>query len=100
VASLGSRSTQQFIDAVEGPIEQWFDVHHVHQGMVEYAIHYHFAWSNKEVVAESKLRFRTKAELASSLAEAGFITEHVYGGWDRLPAGPSTEELIFVAVRI
>lgn len=40
-----------------------------------------------------------RATLTLQLRTAGFSVQHVYGDWDRRPAGPQTPQMIFVAVR-
>jgi hypothetical protein len=56
-----------------------------------------FVDTGEELVAPSKLRFRTKDELTTSLADAGFTVEYVYGDWDRRSACPKPRELIVLA---
>jgi SAM-dependent methyltransferase len=86
-------------DPTAGRIETWSELQDVQDGIVSYTIHYLFVDTGEEVVAPSKLRFRTKDELTTSLASAGFAVERVYGDWDRRSAGPQTSELIVVATR-
>jgi SAM-dependent methyltransferase len=86
-------------DPSAGRIETWSEVHGVRDGIVSYSIHYRFVDTGEELVAPSKLRFRTRDELTSPLIDAGFTIERVYGDWDRRPAGPRTRELIVVASR-
>jgi hypothetical protein len=52
-----------------------------------------------DLVSFARLRFRTRAELTTSLAAAGFAIEHVYGTWARGPVTPEHPELIVVAHR-
>jgi hypothetical protein len=86
-------------DPVAGHVETWCEVHDVQDEIVSCANHYAFLATGEELVSEVQLRFRTEAELAQSLADAGFIVEHMYGDWDRRPAGSATRELIVVATR-
>jgi hypothetical protein len=86
-------------DPKAGRIETWSEVQDVQDGIVSYTIHYLFADSGEELVAPSKLRFRTKDQLTRSLVDSGFTVEYVYGDWDRRFAGPKTRELIVVATR-
>jgi len=85
------------VDPTAGPIETWTDVHDVRAGVVSCTTHYVFAASGEELVSPVQLRFHTRDELAASLAAAGFELDHLYGDWDRRPAGPTTPELIVVA---
>ena len=48
---------------------------------------------------ELTLRFRTEDELRTSLAAAGFVVEHVFGGWDREPVGAGDGEFLVIARR-
>lgn len=86
-------------DPTAGRVDTWSEVHDVSDGIVSYLIHYAFAATGEELVSRARLRFRTLAELTRSLADAGFAVERVYGDWDRRAAGPTTPELIVVAVR-
>lgn len=45
------------------------------------------------------LRFRTRAELETTLTEAGFDVVEVTGDWDGTPAAPASRELIVLARR-
>ena len=72
-------------DSSAWQIETWSEIDSVKDGIISYSIHYLFVDSGEEVIAPSKLRFRTKAELTMSLTETGFTIERVYGDWDRRP---------------
>jgi SAM-dependent methyltransferase len=87
-------------DSVAGPIRTWCEVHDAHNDVVNYSIHYEFSATGELVVAPSALRFRSEADLAQSLGDAGFVVEHIYGDWDRRPASSTTRELIVVARRV
>ncbi len=86
-------------DPAAGPIDTWTEVNDVRDGIVSCVNHYAFAATGEELVSSVRLRFRTEEELSRSLADASFAVERVYGDWDRRPAGPTTRELIVVAVR-
>ena len=45
------------------------------------------------------LRFRSEDEIRTSLREAGFAVENLWGDWDRSPVTPSSDELIVLARR-
>jgi hypothetical protein len=51
------------------------------------------------VVAKSELRFRSRDEVAATLAEVGFTVEHVYGDWAKGPLLDTSRVMIFVARR-
>jgi SAM-dependent methyltransferase len=84
-------------DPSVGAITTWSEVHEVRDDVVSYSLHYEFGATGDHVVAPSALRFRTEADLARSLGDAGFVVERVYGDWDRRPASPTSRELIVVA---
>ena len=50
-----------------------------------------------ELTSRSTLRFRSEETLRSSLHDAGFTVDAVYGGWQRQPVGQGDGELIFTA---
>jgi SAM-dependent methyltransferase len=87
------------VDPTAGRVDTWCELHEVHDGLVSSTIHYRFAATGEELLAPTTLRFRTREELERTLAAAGFAVEHVYGDWDRRPVGPTTPELIVVALR-
>ena len=61
---------------------------------------HHYAFTDGEQLTSSgTLRFRTEAELRSTVEDAGFDVDRVYGGWAREPAGLSSDgELLLFAV--
>jgi SAM-dependent methyltransferase len=85
------------LDPAAGRVETWVEVHEVASGIVSCTNHYRFIDAGGELLSPHRLRFRTEQELRVSLAGAGFAVEHVYGDWDRRPAGPVTRELVVVA---
>ncbi|MDQ2682497.1 MAG: hypothetical protein M3Y37_03115, partial [Chloroflexota bacterium] len=96
---LSSTNHRRITDPEAGPIEWWTDGSEVTGNLLRYEIHYVFERSGEHIVSENALVFRSEAEIRESLIQAGFTIEHVYGDWDRRPAGPDTREMIFVAER-
>ena len=92
-------SRRRFRHPALGQVEVWYQLTGVRGDLVSSEVHYRFAASGDHLVSANRLRFRTRAELARSLAEAGFSVERVFGDWDRRPVGPERPELIFVAAR-
>ena len=67
-------------------------VHHV----VSFIIRYSFS-DGQSLASTGDLRFRTEAELRSSLAAAGLRIEQIYGGWNREPIGANDGEFLVIA---
>ncbi len=86
-------------ESPHGLMETWVEVVGVGNGRVHFQGHNIFTATGEKLVVDSKLRFRTQAELTSSLQNAGFTIEHLYGNWDRSPFLPTSPEMIFVARR-
>ena len=87
-------------DTPLGTVETWWQLLEVSGDLVRYEIRYRFSDSGGELVSLNELRFRTDTELTEALTETGFVVEQVYGDWDRGPAGPTSPELIYVALRV
>jgi SAM-dependent methyltransferase len=95
-----TRDTRRILDDPRaGRLETWSEVHDMQDDIVSYTNHYAFLATGDELVSAGQLRFRTRPQLISSLAAAGFVVEQMYGDWDRTPAGPTSRELIVVAAR-
>ena len=60
---------------------------------------YFFAATGEHIVSHGKLRFRSRAELTRTLADASFTVVHVYGDWGRRRVRADSPELIVVAMR-
>jgi SAM-dependent methyltransferase len=76
----------------------WTEVTAVQDGVVSLVHHYTFP-DGEELVSTATLRFRTEKEVRSSLQDAGFGVEQIYGGWNREPVGAGDGELLVVASR-
>jgi SAM-dependent methyltransferase len=74
----------------------WVEVTSVVDGAVRFVHRYAFS-DGDERAATATLRFRTEPELRSSLGEAGFAVERIYGGWNRDPVGHPDGEFLVVA---
>ncbi|MCU1366500.1 MAG: methyltransferase type 11 [Ilumatobacteraceae bacterium] len=66
--------------------------------IVSFTIHYAFD-DGDQLQSTATLRFRSEAVVRSSLADAGFMVEAIYGGWQREPIGAGDGELLVVARR-
>lgn len=73
----------------------WVEVTRVEDDTVDGVQHYSFP--DGEVTATATMRFRSEQDIRSSLHEAGFAVEAVYGGWRREPVGHPDGELLVVA---
>jgi len=76
-------------------VEIWTEVMSAHAGAVTFTHHYVF--SDSELQSTSTLAFRSESELRESLARAGFTIEHIFGGWNREPAGAGAGEFVVIA---
>ena len=77
----------------------WLELIKVENDRVQFLGHNLFKSTGEDVVASSELRFRHKAEVVSSLMNAGFTIEHVYGNWHREPFTETSRLMIFAARR-
>ncbi|GAA5503986.1 ubiquinone biosynthesis O-methyltransferase, mitochondrial [Deinococcus xinjiangensis] len=77
--------------------ETWATLDTVSAGMVTFTGYTHFLTTGETLRDSDTLRFRTEEELRSSLQEAQFEVEQLYGGWQRQAIGAGNGELIVVA---
>ncbi len=93
------QSPRRVEDPNHGPVDWYYKLLGIENNRVCYQLHFHFINSGERITSNDELIFRSQEELADSLEGAGFEVETVYGEWDRSPATPETEEMIFVATR-
>lgn len=55
-------------------------------GAVSFTHHYTFP-DGDEFLSEASVRFRTEGEVRTSLHDANFCIEQIYGGWQHEPVG-------------
>jgi len=67
--------------------------------LVDGSHHYAFD-SGERLRADATMRWRTEAELRSSVARAGLTVESLFGGWGREPVGRGDGEFLVVASRL
>ncbi len=77
-----------------GEVETWVEVRGAGESLVSFRTTYVFGSDGAVLTSDSTLRFRTRAELTDSLADAGFAVEEVRDAPDR----PGLE-FVFVARR-
>lgn len=92
-------ATYTQFDSPFGPMESWLELVHVGNGRVRFNGHTVFKTSGEVMIASSELRFRTLAELKSSLTDAGFAALQVYGDWNGEPFTATSRFMVFVARR-
>jgi hypothetical protein len=68
----------------------------VQGGAVSFSRHYTFP-DGLTMRSDSTLGFRSEEVVRASLATAGLVVEHVYGGWSREPVGAGDAELLVLA---
>lgn len=79
-------------------VEVWDEVTDVNGDTIDGTLHYRFA-DGAELGSRARMRWRPEALLRRTLADAGFVVEHIYGGWAREPVGSSDGELLVLASR-
>lgn len=82
---VDSREQVTLPDGVD--VDIWTEVTDSTGELVTFVHHYTFSDSPDEFLSRSTLRFRPETTLRSTLADAGFDLEHIYGGWHREPVG-------------
>ncbi len=92
-------ATYAQFDSPHGPVETWLELVRVGEGRVSLEGHNVFLASGEVMVASDELRFRSRAELNDTLADAGFAIEQVYGDWAKGPLLSTSRVMIFIARR-
>ena len=92
-------TTYTVSDSPYGPLEEWLEVVDVAAGCVHLQGYNIFQTTGETLIVESKLRFRTSAELCESLSTAGFTIAHLYGNWHRAPLTDKSPIIVIVAQR-
>lgn len=92
-------ATYQEFDSPVGRMQTWLELLSVGEKRVRFEGHNIFTDTGEVIVADSELRFRTCEEITTSLQNADFVIERVYGDWDHKPFTPSSRTMIFVARR-
>jgi hypothetical protein len=92
-------ATHERFDSPNGPMETWLELVSVGNGRVRFEGHNVFTATGEVIVASSELRFRSLSELTTSLTNAGFTVEQVYGDWYRGPFAGTSRVMVFIAHR-
>lgn len=87
----------------DGVLDTWAEVTAVRDQaerdrVVDSTGHYAFD-DGEELLSNATFRFRSEAEVRSSLQAAGFVIDQIYGGWNREPVGAGDGELLVIARR-
>lgn len=77
-------------------VTAWTEVTSVDNSVVSFTHHYDFP-DGEQLRSTASLRFRSEAEVRSSLHAADFSIEQMYGGWHREPVGTGDGELLVIA---
>lgn len=94
----GTEITRQHPDG--GEFTSWVEVTEVRgttESFVETHVGHRVLPDGSEISHAETLRFRSEKEIRTSLQEAGFAVENIWGDWDRGPLGPDADEMIVVA---
>jgi SAM-dependent methyltransferase len=92
-------ATYTVSDSPFGQIEEWLEVVSEKNGLVHLKGYNVFQATGEVLVVDSKLWFRSLAEMTRSLREAGFSIEQVYGDWRRGPFVSASRFMVIVARR-
>lgn len=82
-----------------GPMEGWLELVRVENSRVRFEGHNVFTATGEVVIVNSELRFRSQAELTTSLINAGFTVEHMYGDWSYGPVSSTSRIVVVIARR-
>jgi hypothetical protein len=82
-----------------GPLEEWLELVSVGDSRVHFQGHNVFLATGEVLVIDSVLRFRTREELHSSLAAAGFTIDELYGDSQGGPLADASPVIVVVARR-
>jgi SAM-dependent methyltransferase len=91
--------TYSAFDTPYGPMATWVQLTDVQGSRVCFEGHNVFTDTGEVVIVESELRFRSREEITTTLTQAGFTVEQVYGDWTRGPLEQSSRAMVFVARR-
>jgi SAM-dependent methyltransferase len=86
------RSQRRTVIPGVGGVESWVDVIDVRGDLVVFRWTFVFESDGARLTSDSTLRFRTRAEVASSLAATGYLLDEVRGAPDR-----PGREMVFIA---
>ena len=79
-------------------VHVWTEVTDVQHGTVSFTLHYVLP-AGEEILSTATMRFRSEEDVRAAVSDAGFVVEHVFGGWNREPTGSGDGELLILARR-
>jgi SAM-dependent methyltransferase len=90
--------SQQHVSLPDGrSVDMWSEPNPPDENdVVSSTLYYEFS-DGTQAAALIMLRFRAEDELRSTLERAGFMIEHIYGGWNREPVGADDGEFLVIA---
>lgn len=91
---------KRVVDPGVGPIDWYYRLIEIQGHRVRYELHFYFINSDEKLTSTDELIFRSKVQLTTSLKDAGFQVEALYGDWDGSPITPISPEMVFVARKI
>lgn len=92
--------TRRLLALPDGQIvETWTVATAVTGGVVTFTHHYVFG-QGERLLSTASLRFRNEDEIRTSLRQAGFVVESIYGGWQRQPVGDGDDGELLVVARV
>jgi SAM-dependent methyltransferase len=91
--------TLRTVETPEGPVEFWHETAAVDLPRVAYDTLTRSLRTDEATTSRDVLAFRDEPALRSSLGEAGFEVDRVYGDWDQTVPAPASPELIVIARR-
>lgn len=88
------------IDLPAGQSQHWYRTTSIDEasGMVDFCAH-EVDVEGHEQIASDRIRFRSEEHLRSLLTDAGFLVDHVFGGFNRESVGHGIGTLAFIARR-
>jgi ubiquinone/menaquinone biosynthesis C-methylase UbiE len=89
------RSRRNLVHPAFGEVEAWNDAgHDAASGIVTYETHYRIVSTGKHLATASRIRFTSKEELESLIAEVGLHVTRWLGDWQGGPYAATSKEII------
>lgn len=92
-------SSREFFNSELGKVTAWNELKGMDGKLARFDNHYILHDADEELIAECEIRFQSQDELELSLANAGFVVEHIYNDWNGTVVNGIGRELIFISRR-